>query len=204
MEIAALYRRHRAQIQAMCLGMVGNRQEAMELCQDAFLLAMRKWGSFESRSERLTWIFAIARNACLNHLRRRVCHARRMESFRREEAGSSLSLRGDPEAQLVSGILFDQTLARVGHSTRRVLIRYYKDGLNRSEIAVELGVTPSAVSKLLIQMESAWRLGRMSRYRPRKTKIPITGLDKPSEGGSLRGEKGNRMNKVRYESANGR
>ncbi len=50
--------------------LVGNREDAEELAQEAFIRAYRSIGSFEGTARFSTWIYRIAMNLCLNHLRR--------------------------------------------------------------------------------------------------------------------------------------
>jgi RNA polymerase sigma factor (sigma-70 family) len=51
--------------------MLGNRADAEDATQDAFLRAHRQAGTFHGECAPSTWLFAIARNACLDRLRAR-------------------------------------------------------------------------------------------------------------------------------------
>ena len=49
--------------------MVGNRDEAMDLCQDSFLKAYRELGALRDRDRFSAWLYRIAHNACFSRLR---------------------------------------------------------------------------------------------------------------------------------------
>jgi RNA polymerase sigma factor (sigma-70 family) len=61
--------------------MLGDRAEAEDVVQETFLKAHRPARRFDGRSAPSTWVFAIARNACLDRLR-----GRRLRSFSSLEA----------------------------------------------------------------------------------------------------------------------
>ena len=52
------------------LRMTGNHETALDLTQEAFLRAWEKMDEFEGRSNFSTWLYRIAVNTTLNHLRR--------------------------------------------------------------------------------------------------------------------------------------
>jgi RNA polymerase sigma-70 factor, ECF subfamily len=70
-----LVRRHQERIYGYLLGMVRDRATASDLFQDTFLrvvAAMRKErASYERQGRWLAWVMRIARNAALDHARRR-------------------------------------------------------------------------------------------------------------------------------------
>ena len=55
---------------AMCL-VTGNRQEAEEITQDAFLRAFRFLGGFRGDRKFGSWLFSITRNCAMDAMRRR-------------------------------------------------------------------------------------------------------------------------------------
>ena len=52
------------------LRLSGNEHLAEEITQDVFVRAMKSKKPFEGRSQELTWLCAIAKNACTDELRR--------------------------------------------------------------------------------------------------------------------------------------
>ena len=70
-EFAALFERHRRELQVHCYRMLGSLHDAEDLLQETFLRAWRNRESFEGRSSFRTWLYRIATNACLDALARR-------------------------------------------------------------------------------------------------------------------------------------
>ena len=63
--------RYRERVYRWCLSRVGDHDLALDLSQDVLLSAYRNLHTFEGRARFSSWIFAIARNRCLNALRGR-------------------------------------------------------------------------------------------------------------------------------------
>ncbi len=62
---------HRPRLQLHCYRMVGSLQDAEDLTQEAALRAWRSLDRFDGRSGVGTWLYRIATNVCLDHLRAR-------------------------------------------------------------------------------------------------------------------------------------
>jgi RNA polymerase sigma-70 factor (ECF subfamily) len=78
-----LIRRYQEKAFAVAFRMLsGDREEALDLTQDAFLTALRKIDGFEGKSSFYTWFYRILINTCLDFLRRRK-RWRRLLYFRR-------------------------------------------------------------------------------------------------------------------------
>jgi RNA polymerase sigma-70 factor (ECF subfamily) len=65
--------RHQQRVYAVCLRVLGNREDAADAAQDAFLSALRKLAQFRGDALFTTWLHRIAVNACYDILRK---HAR--------------------------------------------------------------------------------------------------------------------------------
>lgn len=61
--------KHRAFL--IALSMVNNRDDAMDLAQDAFLKSFRAIKGFDTTRPFFPWFYQILKNACLSHLKRR-------------------------------------------------------------------------------------------------------------------------------------
>jgi RNA polymerase sigma-70 factor, ECF subfamily len=165
---ADLYRKHHGAIYRLCLFMVKDKEEARQLCQDVFLNAIGNWSGFSGLSQPSTWLFAIARNACFNHLRRRKVHEERADRWREPLYGSG-STDGKLEDRLLTAVAFSRALAHAAPATRKILVLYYKDGLTQSEIASVIGLSRAAVCKVLAKWAAGWS-GRADSERFREPK----------------------------------
>ncbi|HYO45483.1 MAG TPA: RNA polymerase sigma factor [Gemmatimonadota bacterium] len=63
--------RYQRRLWWMCLRMLGDPDEADEVVQEAFIRAWERLGEFDPGHRFYPWLFTIARNRCLNVLRRR-------------------------------------------------------------------------------------------------------------------------------------
>lgn len=54
--------------------MVGSDHDAQDIAQETFVKVYKHLGSFDGRARFTTWLYAIAKNTALNHLRRRRDH----------------------------------------------------------------------------------------------------------------------------------
>jgi len=52
------------------LRMMGDRDEAMDLCQDCFMKAYRELRTLKDRDRFASWLYRIAHNACLSKIRK--------------------------------------------------------------------------------------------------------------------------------------
>ncbi|MER8008878.1 sigma-70 family RNA polymerase sigma factor [Streptomyces sp. NPDC094149] len=68
---ALLVRRHAPALLRLATSLLGNRAEAEDAVQDAFLSAWRRLPEFQGRSAFGTWMYRIVTNRCLNVLRAR-------------------------------------------------------------------------------------------------------------------------------------
>lgn len=68
---AELVDRYKNSVYAICLRMVGNRQEAEDLSQETFIRAYKNIAQFDSDRKFSTWLFRIATNVSIDSLRRK-------------------------------------------------------------------------------------------------------------------------------------
>src|SRR4051812_29991779 len=66
-----LYRQHAGRLYNLAYRMSGAPAEAEDLLQEIFLHAHRKLDSFKGHSSLGTWLYRLAMNLCVDHLRSR-------------------------------------------------------------------------------------------------------------------------------------
>src|SRR3989442_9842439 len=62
--------RYERQIYRVCYRFVENRDDAMDLAQEVFIKAFEHLGSFRRESSLKTWLYRIAMNHCINHVKK--------------------------------------------------------------------------------------------------------------------------------------
>lgn len=66
-----LVKRYQKRAYAVAYGLVGNREDALELAQESFAKAYKAMGRFDTGMPFYPWLYRIVKNTCLNHLNRR-------------------------------------------------------------------------------------------------------------------------------------
>lgn len=70
-EFTQLYRQYSPGILKLCIGYTGDAAQAEDLLQEAFVAVWRNMSRFRGDAAWGTWIYRIAVNTCLSHLRRK-------------------------------------------------------------------------------------------------------------------------------------
>lgn len=150
-----LLRRYHLRIYRLGLGIVGDSRDAEEAAQDTFFTAWRSLSRFRGDAKVSTWLYRIATNRCLKHLRRQVPPS--------AELVERTSRWGNPEAELEA----DESLravasgiAALSDDQRTVIVLREVQGLAYDEIAAVLGVSVTSVKSRLnrARVELARRL----------------------------------------------
>ncbi len=146
------------------------REDAEEICQEAFVAVVRGIESFDGRSAFQTWLFRIASNKALDFRAKAAAakrgsgiapvplddpeHAPAVADGAAERPGTGLE-RAENAAML------REALDHVGDACREVIeLRYFGD-LSYEEIATELKMNPKTVSSRLSKCLD--RLGEIAR-----------------------------------------
>jgi RNA polymerase sigma-70 factor (ECF subfamily) len=134
--------RHQRQVYQLCYRFVGNREDAADLAQDAFVRAYRALAAFKGDARFTTWLHRITVNVCLNRLAlRRPVQAPLADVERadgRGEPQDAAVLRNERAERVRAAI------ARLPERQRATLIlRIYHD-LPHEEIARILGSSTGA------------------------------------------------------------
>jgi RNA polymerase sigma-70 factor (ECF subfamily) len=154
----------------------GQRDVIEDLTQETFLRTFRALEYFDSRARLSTWIYTIAHNVAIDHLRRAAGAKVDSLTWRDDEGADEpqereiVSTSLDPEAQLSreqSERLVHDGLARLPVKYRLPVVYAAIDGLDYPSIAAMLGVPLGTVKTLI------FRGKRMLREEiSRRLKVP--------------------------------
>ena len=66
----AIVKRHMKDAYLIALGLVGNREDALELSQEAFFRAYEHYDDLQSKGKFFPWFYQILRNLCFSQIGR--------------------------------------------------------------------------------------------------------------------------------------
>ena len=137
----ALYRAHAGRLFGLVTRMLGSAPEAEDVLQEVFVTAHRKMGSFRGESSLGTWLYRIAVNHCLDHLRSRgVRMARATDSLDKEEAVEPAAT-APVVPTAISRIDLERAIAQLPEGCRAAFVLHDVEGLDHREVAEALGIS---------------------------------------------------------------
>jgi RNA polymerase sigma-70 factor (ECF subfamily) len=154
---------HQARLFSVAYGMLRDRDEAMDVVQDAFIKAYRKLPEFEGTAAFSTWLYRIAVNLCID---RKRAETRRRKTDLDDAAARNLDndplyaeaeyaprmsghnpLRNAADKQL--GAQIGQAMAQLSDDHRAIVLLREVEGMSYEEIALTLGVPKGTVMSRL-------------------------------------------------------
>jgi RNA polymerase sigma-70 factor (ECF subfamily) len=138
--------RHYDRCARIAMRILGNREDAEEAIQDAFLRAFRALGSYEDRERFSAWLSRILINQCRT-IRTRV--QRREEVFSHLELADA-ELFADAESVESAWPDLERALAQLPADQREAVVLRYSDDLTYEEMARITGAGESAL-KMRVQ-----------------------------------------------------
>ena len=157
-----LVERHSPNVFRLAYRMTGNRHDAEEVVQEAFLRSYQKLGQFAARANFGTWVYRIAANYAIDRMRQR-----RKEESRREEPGveredgmenDTLSRVKDPAPtpeRLTQSLQLrkqmEAALAALSHSERTAFVMRHWEGCGIEEIAEVLKSSSGAAKNTVFR-----------------------------------------------------
>jgi RNA polymerase sigma-70 factor (ECF subfamily) len=148
-----IVRRHMKDAYFIALGLVGNREDALELSQEAFYRAYKNYDQLNSKGKFFPWFYQILRNLCFSHLRK--MRLRRAGSLDDEEAGRpepTVPDAFDPEMIAERNEAKDRiwrAIARLDEKHREVIILRHFRHMSYDEMARVLFCNKGTVTSRL-------------------------------------------------------
>jgi len=129
---AVLVKRHYRHVFAMCLGVLGNVHDAEDVAQEAMLKGFLKIKKLDKCEQFEVWILRIARNLCIDLLRRR----KRIKTITTRQPMQPGQKTGENH-------VLQQAIRRLPQELRAPLTMYYFDEKNAKTIAEKLNISHS-------------------------------------------------------------
>ncbi|NBI09988.1 sigma-70 family RNA polymerase sigma factor [Colidextribacter sp. OB.20] len=150
-------------VYSLALRLVGDREEAADLAQEAFVKAWQGLASFQGESSFATWVYRLTTNVCIDHLRKKK---------RREGVEAVVSLddtdsgwaepvdrESDPQRLLERserGQALARGLDRLPDWQRQVLVLRELSGLSYQEIGekldIDMGTVKSRIARARLNL----------------------------------------------------
>lgn len=122
------------------LRMIGDRDEAMDLCQESFMKAYRELGTLKDRDRFSNWLYRIAHNTCYSKLR--------------QDQGKTFveldpETRGTRSSSIESRLAVEKALQQLPEDQREVVVLKVFQSLKFDEIAAIQDAPVSTVKSRL-------------------------------------------------------
>ena len=158
-EFARLVDAYSGPIYRLALKMLNDSQDAEDVLQETFIKAYRALQTFEGRSSLSTWLYRIAVNEALMHLRQRKPDQVSIDAGHETEEGERepvqiVDWRALPEEELLSletRQVLDRAIQRLPATLRSVFLLRDIEGLSVRETAEALNVSESVVKTRLLR-----------------------------------------------------
>jgi RNA polymerase sigma factor (sigma-70 family) len=154
--------RHKDNAFNLAFRICGNREEAEEIAQDAFIKAYRSLKDFKMKSSFATWLYRIVYNTSISLVRSRKKGVLAIEEFPADAVDFlSFNNNEDEAADDYRNSLVNFALQKIPEEERGLITLYYYNDLNMEEIAKITGVNKSNI--------------KVKLFRARKKMIDIIG-----------------------------
>ena len=157
-----LVRRYQRPIAAYVYRMVGNYDAALDLTQEVFIKVYNSLSRYRSEFKFSTWIYKIAHNAAIDHLRRHAVREQALvtgpESERREISIESRRLTPEQESERKERRSeIEAVVQLLPTAYRELIVLRHSQDLSYDEIAEVTGLPLGTVKNRLFRAREAMR-----------------------------------------------
>jgi RNA polymerase sigma-70 factor (ECF subfamily) len=162
-----LYERFKGPLMSYVHSFIQDPPIAEDLVQEVFLRVYRNRASYEPQAQVSTWLWTIARNACIDQLRKASNREKVVAVTEKDDDGGGLAPFDleqieaplpDAEALLIENAeagRLERCMEKLAAHQREALLLRTVSELPYEEIAVTVGVSLSAVKSLLFRAKEA-------------------------------------------------
>jgi RNA polymerase sigma-70 factor (ECF subfamily) len=123
--------RYQRRIYSVIYRMTGRHSETEDLCQETFLQIFRSYSRFERGTNLDAWVYRIAMNVSVDHLRRKSKERKIEENLRAAGPVAAESAAGDPETEAAVRKAVDE----LPPQQKAVVVLRMFEGLSHDKIA---------------------------------------------------------------------
>ena len=158
-----LYLRYHERIYGVICSMISNREDALDITQDIFLKAYQALVDFKRASQFYSWLYRIAINCCIDHMRRQSKHGVLTnvpvsdDVFYRHEVTRHLSSPSKAVELEEFGMFLHQAVLQLTPKQREVFTLRYKEDLSLKEIAIKMERSIGTIKAHLFQIHRKLR-----------------------------------------------
>jgi len=137
-----LMQNHEREIFGYLVGLLGDREQALDFVQQVFLKAWLNLARLKDAACFKPWLYRIARNLMLDHWRGKKTYCQSWENIEPDKTTNGLAGLEDctEKAELIS-----QALARVLPKYRQCLLLKVVGGFQDDEIAEKVGISEASI-----------------------------------------------------------
>jgi RNA polymerase sigma factor (sigma-70 family) len=130
----------------------GNREDAEEISQDAFLKAFKSLGNFKMNSSFATWLYRIVYNTTISYLRVKKGNTISLEDFPTETSYFLRNSESEEDADKeYRNSLVNFALQKISEEERGLISLYYFNEMNIDEISDVTGINNSNIKVKLFR-----------------------------------------------------
>ena len=135
-----LYKAHSGRLFSLAMRMLGNPADAEDMLQEIFLSAHRKLDSFRGEAALGTWLYRLAMNQILDHVRSRAARTGQLT-----DGLDDTSLLADGEGhrladRAIDRIDLERAIAELPEGCRAAFVLHDVEGLEHREVSDVLGI----------------------------------------------------------------
>ena len=144
--------RHKDKAYNLAFRICGNREEAEEIAQDAFIKAYRSLKNFRKKSSFATWLYRIVYNTAISLVRTRKQRVLALEEFPADAADFLGFSKNEEEAgEDYRNSLINFALQKIPEEDRGLITLYYYDDLDTEEISKITGINKPGIKVRLFR-----------------------------------------------------
>jgi RNA polymerase sigma-70 factor (ECF subfamily) len=156
----ALVEKYKQPVFSLVARILRDETEAEDVAQNVFIQVHRSAARYKASAKFTTWLFTIARNLCLNEIRRRARHPADSidapvdaedESSARQFEDVKTSAPDEAALQNELARKVEEALAALPENQRTAIILFQRQELSYEEIAEVIGCSLSSVKSLIFR-----------------------------------------------------